>query len=105
VAALAQIETPHINFPSKQPASLVVTPKEGAALSSTYPSIPISLLLLHRVSSEQGTALQILAHASDYLTHSRIFLTEHASFQSDVEACGILLRMSRTIFVESQRNS
>jgi hypothetical protein len=53
-----------------------------------------------RGSLQQGRALESLGHAVEYLVDSRMFLIDQTNPKADQEALGILMRLSREVFME-----
>ena len=62
--------------------------------------LPGEILIRRRGSLAQGQALEILGHSVEYLMDSRIFLRDGRAEQDEQEAIQILMRLSRTVFLE-----
>ena len=62
--------------------------------------LPGERAVRRRGNLEQGRALETLGHAVEYLTDSKLFLTDEAGARQSHEAIQILMRCSRAVFME-----
>jgi len=81
----------------------VTNPNPGVAFQPAAPS-PDGLNQVspvrRRSGVQQGRALEILAHAVEYLVDSRMFLIDQPATRADAEATQILMLLSREVFFE-----
>ena len=75
--------------PAVHPAA---TDAQQNELSS--PTMPVR----RRANMQQGRALEILAHAIEYLVDSRMFLVNEPARKSDGEAIQLLARLGHEVF-------
>jgi hypothetical protein len=62
--------------------------------------LPGEKVVRRRGNAEQGRALEALGHAVEYLVDSRMFLRTQAESDSNRDAVQMLMRLSRTVFLE-----
>ena len=62
--------------------------------------LPGERAVRRRGSRQQGEALETLGHAVEYLMDSRVFLPDQAGADANREAVRLLMRASRSVFLE-----
>ena len=77
-----------------------LTLERGLCLTASYSRPAKRAAIRRRPSPEQGTALETLGHAIEYLVDSRLSVIDEPATLADTEAVEILMRLSRSVFAE-----
>ncbi len=83
-------------YPATSPFPLSRLAIAAAAESASLADLDLPIL----TSLHPGRAIEILRHAVEYLSDSRMFLIDQPANRADTEAAGIMMRLCREAFTE-----